>query len=182
MRTHSTNERQRDGVLDYAAPTTTAAVAAMPAESVVAPTRAVASRPTRWLRLELAGQSYAIELHKVQEVQRVPDIVPVRGAAADLLGVINLRGHIVPVIDLAHRLGFAACDPSLASARIVVLEERGAIMGLLVCAVTDVARLDESCIEHAAAALPAFPHNALIGIARHADKLTGLLDGTAFLT
>jgi len=145
------------------------------------PARNATSRTTRWLRFELADQSYAIELLKVQEVQRVPDIVPVRGAAAELLGVINLRGQIVPVVDLARKLGFASCDASAAAARIVVLEEHGETMGLLVSAVTEVARLDENCIEHAAAALPAFPRGALIGIARHAQLLTGLLDGSAFL-
>jgi purine-binding chemotaxis protein CheW len=194
MSANPTMGRHPNSLFEKVAPIPAAATVAMPAPSRVAPllslplreaegspTRALGNRTTRWLQFELAGQSYAIELLKVQEVQGVPDIVPVRGSASDLLGVINLHGHIVPVLDLARRLGFTACDPSAATARIIVLEEDGTTMGLLVSAVTEVARLDENCIEYAAAALPAFPNNALIGIARRTNMLLSLLDGTAFL-
>jgi purine-binding chemotaxis protein CheW len=139
------------------------------------------ARPTRWLCFELSSQSYAIELLKVQEVIRVPDVVPVRGATPELLGVINLRGQLLHVVDLARKLGFSPCDAAAPSARVVVLEERGEAIGLLVSAVTEVVTLNDSHIERAAAALPAFPCHALIGIARQANTMIGLIDGSALI-
>lgn len=153
-----------------------------PASASPAPPAAEpASRPKRWLCFEIAGQSYGIELLKVQEVQRVPEIVPLRGAAPELLGVTNLRGQIVHVVDLALKLGFAACDARAETARIVVLEERGEAVGLLVSAVAEIATLDQDAIERVDAGLRSLPHRGLLGIARRARAITALLDGAALL-
>ncbi len=138
-------------------------------------------RPKRWLCFDVAGQSFAVELMKVQEVQRVPVIVPVRGAPPGILGVINLRGEILPVMDLGMHLGFPACDASGLAARVIVLEEKGKTLGLLVSTVADVATLNESDIERSESALRAFPCEALMGVARHSKTLTALLDASEFL-
>jgi purine-binding chemotaxis protein CheW len=138
-------------------------------------------RPKRWLHFDVGGQRFGVELLKVQEVQRVPTIVPVRGAPSDLLGIINLRGVIVHVIDLGLHLGFAATDARSDAARVVVLEANGNAVGLLVSRVAEVASLRDSDIERAETALCAFPCAALLGIARHGSTLVTLLDGSDFL-
>ncbi|HEX6833385.1 MAG TPA: chemotaxis protein CheW [Rudaea sp.] len=144
------------------------------------PPRAPVARPKRWLCFSVGGENFAIELLKVQEVQRVPPIVPVRGAASDTLGVINLRGEIVHVIDLGLRLGFGPCVASEAS-RVVVLEENGQHAGLLVSSVASVITLDDASIERPESTLRTFPCPALAGIARTGRTLVALLDGSRFL-
>lgn len=139
-----------------------------------------APRPKRWLHFDVGGQLFGVELLKVQEVQRVPTIVPVRGAPADLLGIINLRGEIVHVVDLGRHLGFGPVDITEA-ARVIVLEESGKTVGLLVSKVAEVASLNDTDIERASTALRSFPCNALLGMARHGQQLVALLDGSEFL-
>jgi purine-binding chemotaxis protein CheW len=104
-------------------------------------------------------QHYALELLKVQEVVLPGALLPLRGAARHMLGVMNLRGQVVPVIDLGLYLGRHAIEQDAAT-RIVVLEEQGEILGLRVSAVEDVANLTEQQIEP--------PDNARVGrIANH---------------
>jgi purine-binding chemotaxis protein CheW len=134
----------------------------------------------RWLRFQLAGQSYAVELLRVQEVQRVPDILPVRGAASHVVGVMNLRGQIIAVVDLALCMGLPSEALSEAS-RVIVLETPQETVGLLVSAVAEVISLAERAIENPVNTFPALPKEALIGIARHGSGMSVLLDTSVFL-
>ncbi|MGQ0621037.1 MAG: chemotaxis protein CheW [Panacagrimonas sp.] len=61
----------------------------------------------RWIGFELAGQLYGVPILAVQEVLADAEVEPVPGAPPEVLGVINLRGQIVSVIDLHRRLGLA---------------------------------------------------------------------------
>ncbi len=134
----------------------------------------------RWLRFQMGGQSYAVELLKVQEVQRVPDILPVRGAAPHVMGVMNLRGQIIAVIDLGACIGLAS-EPLTDASRVIVLETDDETIGLLVSAVAEVMSLSERAVENPVSSIPALPKEALIGIARHGGHMSVLLDATVFL-
>ncbi|WP_296281153.1 chemotaxis protein CheW [Pseudoxanthomonas sp.] len=116
--------------------------------------RRATERKTRWLRLRCDQQHYALELLKVQEVVRPATLLPLRGAAPHMLGVMNLRGQVVPVIDLGLYLGRRSIEVD-AVTRIVVLEEHGETLGLRVTAVEDVANLADQQIES--------PDNARVG-------------------
>lgn len=100
----------------------------------------------RWLRMAIGEDRYAVELLRVQEVVRLVPVTAVRGAVPSLLGVMNLRGRIVPVHDLGRWLGCGRVAPD-ERARIVVLEHQDELVGLLVTAVTDVVTLDILQIE-----------------------------------
>jgi purine-binding chemotaxis protein CheW len=134
----------------------------------------------RWLRFQMGGQSYAVELLKVQEVQRVPDILPVRGAAAHVMGVMNLRGQIIAVIDLGACIGLSR-EPLTEASRVIVLETEEETVGLLVSAVAEVMSLSERAVENPVSSIPALPKEALIGIARQGGHMSVLLDATVFL-
>jgi len=153
-----------------------------------ATTRAPAAPPSaRWLCFDLAGQEFALELLKVQEVQRVPPIVPVRGAPSDVLGVINLRGEIVHVVDAGANLGLGPSDPRSEAARVVVLEDGGRRVGLLVAGVSNLMSLTYQAIERCDAVQRAFPCPALLGITRGGRRARDkrgvivLLDAASFL-
>jgi len=136
---------------------------------------------TRWLRLRCHGQTYALELLKVQEVVRPAPLLSLRGTPAAMLGIMNLRGQVVPVFDFAVYLNNAPIQ-SEASTRIVVIEENGELLGLLVSAVDDVATLDPGQIEPPGNAHPGCgDHGIFCGIARAGNDALILLDVSALL-
>jgi len=189
----------REAVEDAgAAPAATpAAVAAQPAPALVgatapAPKPAIAATATapvpanatanatattapRWVRVTVASDSYALELLCVQEVVRLAPIVAMRGADRAVLGVMNLRGRIVPVFDLGLWLGFGSVQPDERS-RIVVVERDDELIGVLVSTVEDVVTLGRERIEPP---LPGSDPGAIVGIARVGATPTVLLDANA---
>ena len=143
--------------------------------------RRTTERKTRWLRLRCDQQHYALELLKVQEVVRPATLLPLRGAAPHMLGVMNLRGQVVPVIDLGLYLGRRAVEVD-ATTRIVVLEEHGEILGLRVTAVEDVANLTDQQIESPDNARVGRMYNPLFrGVARLNECAVILLDASRIL-
>nr|WP_235997012.1 chemotaxis protein CheW [Pseudoxanthomonas sp. PXM04] len=126
-------------------------------------------------------QHYALELLKVQEVVLPATLLPLRGAAAHMLGVMNLRGQVVPVIDLGLYLGRAEIVPD-SQVRIVVLEENGEILGLRVSAVEDVTRLTEQQIEPPDnTRMCRITHPLFRGVARLSGRTVILLDASELL-
>lgn len=145
------------------------------------PQRRASERTSRWLRLRCGAQAYALELLKVQEVVLPVPLLGLRGTAASMLGIMNLRGQVVPVIDLGLHLGFAAVGEG-SQTRIVVLEEKGEVLGLRVSAVEDVANLTESQIEPPDTARICQISNTLFrGVARIGQQPMILLDASELL-
>lgn len=143
--------------------------------------RRASERTSRWLRLRCGTQAYALELLKVQEVVLPVPLLPLRGTSPAMLGIMNLRGQVVPVMDLGIHLGSSAAGND-ANTRIVVLEENGETMGLRVSAVEDVANLTDSQIEPPDTARICQISNDLFrGVARGGAQPMILLDATQLL-
>ncbi len=143
--------------------------------------RRASERTTRWLRLRCGAQPYALELLKVQEVVLPVPLLPLRGTPPATLGIMNLRGQVVPVIDLGIRLGGVPVEDD-ALTRIVVLEEEGEVLGLKVSAVEDVANLTDSQIEPPDTARICQISNDLFrGVARLGATPMILLDASVLL-
>jgi len=102
----------------------------------------------QWVTFKLGGELYGINVIQVQEVLRVSEIAPVPGAPNYVLGIINLRGNVVTVIDTRRRfmLDEREIDDNT---RIVIIEVMGQIIGLLVDGVAEVVYLRESEVESA---------------------------------
>lgn len=96
----------------------------------------------------LQDEIYGINVMQVQEVLRVTEIAPVPGAPHYVLGIINLRGNVVTVIDTRERLGLEAKEMD-ESTRIVIIEAEKLVVGILVDAVAEVVDLRMSEIESA---------------------------------
>lgn len=147
-------------------------------DNAVAPHEAPASAKAashRWLRVTVGNDSYALELLRVQEVVRLAPFVALRGASRAVLGVMNLRGRIVPVVDLGLWLD-AGCVHSDEGSRIVVIERADEMIGVLVTAVEDVVTLGRERIEPP---LPSSDPGAIVGIARVGAAPTVLLNANA---
>jgi len=85
----------------------------------------------QWLSFRLANEIYAINVMQVQEVLRVSEIAPVPGAPHYVLGIINLRGNVVTVVDTRLRLGLETSEVT-DSTRIVIIEDARHVIGILV--------------------------------------------------
>ncbi len=143
------------------------------------PAPAADAVPEQYVMLHTAGSAYAVPIARVQEIIRVPAITSVPRAAHDVEGVINLRGRILPVVNLSTRLGRLPTEASR-TARIVVVEGALGSIGLLVEGVSEVLQLNDEEIAPASE-LAAEDQQLLLGIARAGEQLILLLDLDATL-
>ena len=95
------------------------------------------ARAGQYLTFRLGHEEYGVEILKVQEIKGYSAITPIPSAPAFLKGVMNLRGTIVPVVDLRSRFGMAAADYTPFTV-IIVVTVGSRVMGLVVDAVSDV--------------------------------------------
>ncbi len=102
----------------------------------------------QWVTFRLDGETYGINVMQVQEVLRYTEIAPVPGAPHYVMGIINLRGNVVTVIDTRHRFGLPTADIT-DQTRIVIIEADNHVVGILVDAVAEVVYLRQSEIETA---------------------------------
>jgi len=106
----------------------------------------VSDEVLQWVTFKLDDEVYGINVMQVQEVLRVTEIAPVPGAPSYVLGIINLRGNVVTVIDTRTRFGLSQKEPDDAT-RIVIIEVDGQVLGILVDSVAEVVNLRTSQIE-----------------------------------
>lgn len=102
----------------------------------------------QWVTFRLAGETYGINVMQVQEVLRYSEIAPVPGAPHYVLGIINLRGNVVTVIDTRHRFGLPPGETT-DNTRIVIIEAEQHVVGILVDSVAEVVYLHQSEMETA---------------------------------
>lgn len=100
----------------------------------------------QWVTFKLCGEVYGINVMQVQEVLRYTEIAPVPGAPNYVLGIINLRGNVVTIIDTRHRFGLSPAEVT-DNTRIVVIESDKHIVGIMVDSVAEVVYLRQSEIE-----------------------------------
>jgi purine-binding chemotaxis protein CheW len=105
---------------------------------------------TQYVTLGIDREIFAVEVHRVREILDVPAIAQLPNAPPYLLGVIDVRGECVPVVDLRRKLGFAPA-PHTSHTRILVLEivaeDRRLVLGLLADRVFEVTPLDGAGME-----------------------------------
>lgn len=102
----------------------------------------------QWVTFKLDNETYGINVMRVQEVLRYTEIAPVPGAPSYVLGIINLRGNVVTVIDTRQRFGLINAEIS-DNTRIVIIEADKQVVGIMVDSVAEVVYLRQSEIETA---------------------------------
>jgi purine-binding chemotaxis protein CheW len=129
----------------------------------------------------LGGEEYGVDILKVQEIRGYDKVTPIPAAPAYLKGVINLRGIIVPVIDL--RVKFALADAKYdAFTVVIILRIGGRVVGIVVDGVSDVVRLAASDIKAAPSLGGLVDASFLAGLATQNDRMVLLLDIEKFLS
>lgn len=124
---------------------------------------------------ELGGERYGLDIGAVYEIIRLQPITAVPQAPAFVEGVINLRGRIIPVVDLAARFGLECAERGTQS-RIVVAAAADTRVGLVVDGVSEVLMVDESAIEPTPPVATGVDAAYVRGIARLDERLVILLD------
>lgn len=123
----------------------------------------------------LDREEYGVDVRLVQEIIRVSEITPVPRAPEFIRGVINLRGRIIPVVDLKRKLGLGEFRQARAS-RIVVVKLRERLIGLLVDGASQVLKVPLSVIEAAPEEIVEIDQNFIRGVAKLEARLIILID------
>lgn len=124
---------------------------------------------------QLAGETYGVDIGCVQEIIRMQPVTTVPRTPSFVEGVINLRGRIIPVIDLRKRFGLPLAEAT-ASSRIIVVEVSGLVVGLIVDSVSEVLRLPQEDIEPTPPIVAGVDTAYLKGVGKWNDRLVILLD------
>ncbi len=123
----------------------------------------------------LGGEEYAVDILKVQEINRMKEITRVPNAPYYVEGVINLRGKVIPVVSLRKFFGLPE-EEDRTHQKIMIMDVQGVTMGLIVDAVSEVLRISTSIVEPPPAMTYSVSSEFISGIAKLEDRLIILLD------
>lgn len=123
----------------------------------------------------IENEEFGIDILKVQEIIRPVEITRVPNAPTYVEGVINLRGRIVPVVDLRKRFGLPRRDHDK-NTRIIVVELTDKVVGFMMDAVKEVIRVERSVIEPPPDLAIGIDAHYITGVAKLDDRLLILLD------
>jgi purine-binding chemotaxis protein CheW len=128
----------------------------------------------------IGNETFGVRIASVREIVRVPEITSVPSAPDTVEGVINLRGKIIPVMDLRKRFGQADIHPDKKN-RILVVELESKLIGLIVNAASEVLKIPPSEIEAPGSVFADGESNYVTGVGKLKGRLIILLDVSKLL-
>lgn len=123
----------------------------------------------------IGSEEFGVDILKVQEINRMVEITKVPQAPHYVEGVINLRGKVIPIVDLRKRFNLELKEYDK-NTRIVVVDIGGNIMGMVVDSISEVLRLPSSTIEPAPEIVTGINSEYIKGVAKLEDRLLIFLD------
>ncbi|MBI4958258.1 MAG: purine-binding chemotaxis protein CheW [Desulfovibrio sp.] len=123
----------------------------------------------------ISEEEFGVDILKVQEIIRTMEITKVPRAPEFVEGVINLRGKVIPILDLRRRFGMQA-RPHDKQTRIIVIELGAMIVGFVVDGVSEVLRISASTVEPPPAVVSGLESEYISGVGKLEDRLLILLD------
>ena len=135
----------------------------------------------QFLTFALGQEEYGVEILKIQEIKGFSAITPLPNAPAYVKGVLNLRGTIVPIVDLRKKFGMPE-EAYTTFTVIVVVRVQGQVMGFIVDAVSDVLTVTGADIQPTPDLQGQVDTSFLTGLAKAGEKLVILLDIDKVLT
>ncbi len=124
---------------------------------------------------KVADEEFGLDILKVQEIIRIMEITRVPRAPAFVDGVINLRGKVIPIIDLRQRFGMERREHDQQT-RIIVIELDRLIVGFVVDSVSEVLRIPASTVETPPSIVAGVDAEYISGVGKLEDRLLILLD------
>jgi purine-binding chemotaxis protein CheW len=129
----------------------------------------------------LGGEEYGVDISQVQEIIRMVEITHVPRAPHFMEGVINLRGQLIPIIDLRTRFGMSRIDPTK-STRIVVTEIGNKRVGIVVDSVSEVLNIPIENVEAAPEMVAGVGTEYIQGVGKLGERLIIMLDLTMVIS
>ena len=123
----------------------------------------------------IGEEEFGVDILSVQEIIRMMDITKVPRAPDFVEGVINLRGKVIPIIDLRRRFGLSTRDHDKHT-RIIVIEINNMIVGFVVDSVSEVLRIPASTVEPPPPVVAGLESEYISGVGKLQDRLLILLD------
>jgi purine-binding chemotaxis protein CheW len=133
------------------------------------------SYSTQIVCFKIGNEEYGIDILKVQEIQKMPQITLLPKAADFILGVIDLRGKILPIIDMSRRFGIEG-DNTTEKARAIIVNIKDKKVGLAIDSVSHVIKVDSTDIEPPPPIVKGISGKYIIGIAKVNDDFIVILD------
>lgn len=128
----------------------------------------------KYLTFSLAGEEYGVEILKVREIIKIMDITSIPQVPGEVKGVINLRGKVIPVIDL--RLKFGMEQTEYTDQTCIVVVDVGTLVGVIVDTVQEVLDIDGEQIDPAPQLGAAVDTSFVLGLGKVKDSVKILLD------
>ena len=123
----------------------------------------------------IGEEEFGVNILKVQEINRTMEITKVPRSPEFVEGVINLRGKVIPIIDLRRRFGLSS-KPEDKDTRIIVIEINSVIVGFVVDAVSEVLRIPASTVEPPPPVVAGVESDYISGVGQLKDRLLIMLD------
>ncbi|MBI3600518.1 MAG: chemotaxis protein CheW [Nitrospinae bacterium] len=123
----------------------------------------------------IGNEEFAVDILKVQEINRMAEITRVPKSPPFVEGVINLRGKVIPIVDLRKRFNLEE-RKTTKETRIIVVDMDGKVVGLIVDAVSEVLRLPADTIEPPPPIVAGIEAEYIKGVGKLDDRLLILLD------
>ncbi len=123
----------------------------------------------------IGEEEFGVDILKVQEIIRTMEITKVPRAQSFVEGVINLRGKVIPIIDLRRRFGLVSKKHDKHT-RIIVIEINNMIVGFVVDSVSEVLRIPASTVEPPPPVVAGLESEYISGVGKLHDRLLILLD------
>lgn len=155
--------------------TATLATKETPSSSLESGVSAGAGNLTQIVSFRLANEEYGVDIMRVQEIILTGQITKMPEVPDFICGLINLRGHVIPIVDLRKRFGLAAAAAT-EHTRIIVANLGSKTIGMVVDAVNEVLRINENQIEPAPSSIAGIDHTYISGLVKFEEKLLILLN------
>lgn len=126
----------------------------------------------------LSDETYGVDIQRVREIIRIPEITRIPKTPDFIEGVINLRGSVIPVVDLRKRFNMPAADQArlAETGRIVVMDMRDWTIGMMVDGVSEVLRVQGGAVEPPSPYIVGADTRFIAGVVKDGDRLVVLLD------
>ncbi|MEI8155669.1 MAG: chemotaxis protein CheW [Burkholderiales bacterium] len=142
---------------------------------------AVSAYSGQYLTLRLGDEDYAIDIMRVQEIRSYEEPTKMANSPSFIKGVVNLRGVIVPIVDLRMKLNISKVEYNEFTV-VIILKLRGTVIGAVVDAVSDVVNLDATMIKDAPQFESAIDARFILGLATVGERMLIVMNMEALLS
>lgn len=131
--------------------------------------------PGQYLTFHLNARPFGVRIETVREINRMGDITPVPGTPGFMAGVMNLRGKVIPVVDLRLKFNLATSQQTRETC-IIVIDTAAGLVGTIVDSVSEVVELQQSQVESAPTVNDGEVGNWIMGVGKVDQRVILLVD------